>query len=505
MALSAALMAVAQSYSFGPWLVFFGLVPLFLALPIRGFGATWLWLALFSGLYTAGTAHWIRLTGTGFGWFLAAAILYQMAWAAVPAAGAWLGARCRFDSGSLLWLAVLWTLSEILSRRVLFGTSWALLGLPLTEVTPLAQLASVGAPEALSFLVVAVNVAIAMTIRRSRPRERGLALAEAGGLLAAAMVFGLFRLAAEPKPATARIGLVQPVISQEIRWDRPENRPPLLAVMNRLIDRAAADSPALIVLPEGALPGLVRYEGDLAGFSTGAVERTGIPLLFGSIDQDDQERLYNVAVRIGIDGSVDRYRKRRLVPFAEHTPWPFRYTPADGWVQFSPGFGQSQMPLEGGKSFAVMLCLEDTYPDLAREYARAGADFLVSMVNTENFRDTNQGLAHLRRARLTAIASGLPMLRAANSGLSGSIDSQGRILHLLPPNREQGATIDVSVVRSGTVYQSLGDGGVFLILLVISAVRLVWPRMRIEPKIRPRRQGQRRRRSAQTASPVRAG
>jgi apolipoprotein N-acyltransferase len=302
--------------------------------------------------------------------------------------------------------------------------------------------------------------------------------------------------------ATARIGLVQPVISQETRWDRLENRPPLLASMDRLIDRAAAGSPDLIVLPEGALPGLVRYEGDLAGFSTGAVVRTGIPLLFGSIDRDDEQRVYNVAVRIGIDGSVDQYRKRRLVPFAEHTPWPFRYTPADGWVQFSPGGEPALMPVEGGKSFAVMICLEDTYPDLAREYARAGADFLVSLVNTENFRGTNQGLVHLRRARLTSIASGLPMLRAANSGISCSIDSRGRILSSLPPDREQGVTIDVSVVRSGTVYQSLGDGGVFLILLALSAVRLVWPGT--EARTRRRRHG-RRRRSARLASPVRAG
>ncbi len=497
-------MAVAQSYGFGPWLIFFGLVPLFLVLPARGFLATWMWLALFSGLYTAGTVHWIPLTGTGFGWFLGAAILYEMAWAALPAAGAWIGARGRLESGPLLWLPVLWTLAEVLSRRTLFGVSWALLGLPLADVTPLAQLASIGAPEALSFLVLSVNVAIAMTIRGSRPRERGLAWAEAGGLLALGLVFGYLRLAAPSDPGTARVGLVQPVISQEIRWDRLENRPPLLATMDRLIDRAAAGSPDLIVLPEGALPGLVRYEGDLAGFSTGAVVRTGIPLLFGSIDRDDEQRVYNVAIRIGIDGSVDRYRKRRLVPFAEHTPWPFRYTPADGWVQFSAGGKPALMPLEDGKSFAVMICLEDTYPDLAREYARSGADFLVSLVNTENFRGTNQGLAHLRRARLTSIASGLPMLRAANSGISGSIDSRGRILSSLPPDQAQGATIDVSVVRSGTVYQSLGDGGVFLILLAVSAVRLVLPGIRIEAKTRSRRHG-RRRRSAQMAAPVNVG
>ena len=471
--LAALALGAAQSYAGLAWLALFAFLPVCLVLEEAGFFGTWTVLAVFGAVHTLLTAWWIRSTAEGFGWFLAAAVAYQATIAVLPAAGVWVAGRRR-ASEWLLLLPALWTLMELGARRLLFGVSWALVGLPLADYSPLSQIASVAGPEALSFLAIATSVALAMACRK---RISWPALLQGGLLVSGALVFGLARTGTM-EPVNQSIAVVQPMLPQQARWDNLENRPPLLARLNRLIDRAAQQRPRLIVLPEAALPGLVRFEPDLAAFATGVVERTGVPLLFGSVDRDEQGRLYNAAILIGTDGTDAEYRKRRLVPFAEHTPWPFHYQPPEGWVQFTPGTEATRVRLDVTTSFAVAMCLEDTYPDMAREYAGQGANLLIALVNTETFKESNQALAHLRRARLTAIAAGLPVLRAANSGISCSIDAHGRVVAALRQNREEAAALPVTAGSIATLYGTWGDGGVTAFLWLLVAVESWWLRAR---------------------------
>ena len=475
---SAIAMGAAQSYAGCAWLAGIALVPLFLATDGLGVLSGWALLALFQAIHTALSAYWIRQTGEGFGWFLLAAVAYQAVLTAIPAAAFWIAGRRRAALSPLLFPAI-WVLMEMASRRLLFGISWALLGLPLADYSIPSQLASLAGPEALSLVVIAANLALAAAVGKLRrgsfwaPWWKPVLFAAVPAL--AIVVFGEVRVSDKADAATERIGVVQPMLSQQTRWDRLENRPPLLARLNSLIDHAAATSPALIVLPEAAIPGLARFEPDLAAFATGAVERTRVPLLFGTVDRDQQSNYYNTAILIGTDGNVAEYRKRRLVPFVEHTPWPFSYRPPEGWVQFTPGTEATRVRLNVTTSLSVAMCLEDTYPDMARAYAADGANLLIAMINTENFRDTNQPLAHLRRARLTAIAAGLPIVRVANSGISCSIDAHGRVISTLPPNQEIAGMFSVALATFPTFYGVFGDEGVALLLLAAMAASVFWP------------------------------
>jgi len=482
--LSATLMGVAECQPGFGWLALAGMTPLCLTMRWDRFMTAWLSLATFGAALTAMTGQWIRLTAPGFVWLLVAAIVYQAALAAIPAAGVWAIGRRVEGRAALLFLPVFWVAMELLERHAFFGISWALAGLPLADYAAFREAASIAGPEALSFAAVAVSIALAL-IARSSGRVRLLATLQGAAILVAVLAFGYARGGSGSEAVTAKIAVVQPVIAQETRWDRTENRPPLLQRMNRLIDRAAAQSPRLIVLPEGSLPGLVHRERDLAEFVTGAVERTGRPLLFGSVVADDAGNFYNAAIRIGTDGTVDEYRKRKLVPFAERTPWPFGNTQPDGWVKFTPGSDARLMPLNAATSFGVAMCLEDTYPDLARDAVGQGASFLIALVNTESFKETSQPLAHLRRAQLTAAAAGIPILRAANSGVSCSLDAHGRILAQVPENREAAEALPVAILPVATLYGAVGDGGVLAMLamwfcsIVFSLrLKLVLPRAR---------------------------
>ena len=495
---SAAVMAAAQSFPGCGWLVLAGAVPLCFALGAPGFLANWALLAIFHAAYTALTLSWIRETGAGFGWLIPATVLYAALLAALPAAAIVFVGRRATAAGRLMLLPSAWALAELLSRRVLPAFSWALLGQPLADYPAVAQIAALAGPESLTFLALGANVAIAIALQpRLRP-ARFAALMQGPALLLLALALGALRLYEAPAAPTRKIAVVQPCISQQIRWDRLENRPPLLARMNRLIDEAAAQSPDLIVLPEGALPGLVRFERDLADFSTDAVRRTGVPLLFGSIDRDGFGRLYNSAFLITPDGGVSQYHKMRLDPFVERTPWPFRFAPPEGWAQFTPGTERALMHLSPADSFAPAIWLEDAHPDLAADAAARGAQWMVSLVNGESFQNTSQPLAHLRRARLSAISAGLPMLRAANTGISCSIDAHGRLLGALRPGVEQAAVLPASRFAVNTVYGVAGDLGelALLALALALAARWAFPRPARTPAPRRARRWGRRRRSA---------
>lgn len=499
--IAALAMGAAHSYPGLAWLALVAIAPLCFALRGETYLADWGTLALFQGIFTALTVHWISAAAPGFVWLAVAAVAYQMMLAVIPAAGVWISGQ-RSGPQWLIVLPALWALTELASRRMLFGVSWALLGLPLADYPVTGQIASIAGPEALTFVVVAVNVAITALFRKSAGNTRWV-LAGQGAILAVAMIaFGHLHVGGEAERVTTKIAVVQPMISQQTRWDRLENRPPLLKRMTRLIDRAAAQSPRLIVLPEGSLPGLVRYEADLASFATDAVRRSGVPVLFGTIDRDSEGRVYNAALRIGTDGSENEYRKQRLVPFAERTPWPFHVAPPEGWVEFTPGAERTLMPLNAGVSYSVATCLEDTYPDLARESAMNGADFLVALVNTESFRETNQPLTHLRRARLTAIAAGLPMVRAANSGISCSIDAHGRVLRAVPVNREEALALPVAAGSIGTFYRIVGDTGAATLLLLVLGCQTVWLRRKPRMQVKMEFNRLRRRTTSRTERPL---
>jgi apolipoprotein N-acyltransferase len=263
-----------------------------------------------------------------------------------------------------------------------------------------------------------------------------------------------------PKPAaesTLEIAIVQPVVSQRT-LQTPEVRTGILARMKQLAIAAPGGRGAPILLPEGALMPMVRYDTELAGFARGVVQETGRSLLFGSLDRDG-ERYFNSAFLITPYGAVESYRKLRPVLAVEYVPaWmPMRAT---GGVQLSSGDGAKPVNIPFGNFVGAMICVEDTMPEVARAFRTAGADALAALVNTENYLGTAQSLQHLRRAQLTSAAVGLPMARAANSGISGVIDGTGKVVAELPEGVETSGSFHVPARVPPTVYMRIGDGGV---------------------------------------------
>jgi apolipoprotein N-acyltransferase len=149
--------------------------------------------------------------------------------------------------------------------------------------------------------------------------------------------------------------------------------------------------------------------------------------------------LNSVSLVLASGKFTQHYEKRRLAPFAEHLPLPQswqgqlrRVRPFSRISRFTPGVEPAVFTTTGGQRFATLICYESMTPDMAAEMAPQ-VDFLVVVTNDAPFDHSQANEAHFRSATMRAVETGKPVLQAANTGVTGAISGDGRILLRTPP------------------------------------------------------------------------
>lgn len=350
--------------------------------------------------------------------------------------------------------------SEWLRGHVLTGFPWNLLGqaVAFTDVT--AQAASVVGIYGLTFAGIAVFAAPALLAddRGRRSWLRWLTVALVMILVAADIGWGFYRLSGaapvgQAVLADARIRIVQPNIDQAAKWS-PEKKQEALEKLATLSDHRTdpqtlgAISFSEIVWPETALPFFLTEEPEALAriadlLSPGTVLLTGAPRVEPADDLGDGgRRYYNSLFAIDDTGAIRAaYDKVHLVPFGEYMPFSsilhrlgigelFR-----GIGGFSPGPRHNLIALPGHPSFSVLICYEAIFPgEVLPENGRP--DYLVNITNDGWFGRSSGPYQHLDATRMRAIEEGLPVVRAANTGISAIIDAYGRTVASLPLGEE---------------------------------------------------------------------
>ncbi|MBI3296786.1 MAG: apolipoprotein N-acyltransferase [Elusimicrobia bacterium] len=319
------------------------------------------------------------------------------------------------------------------------------------------QLAAYLGPWAVSAWVAALN---ALLFLAAAGHRRKAALAAAACLAAANLGFGALALrGAEPSPALLRVALIQTNFPHGLSFPRVDFHPQNLALLNSLSDSAAAQGPLdLVVWPESAYERFMGYrelegrpqEVSLGGLPFAEASRADMPagatLLANTVAEALVPRgsrwrkaVYNVAFLKAADGTfAGLVRKRQLIPFGEFMPMPRRlgflrrFSPRT--YVFSPGPGGELLSLPGGARLGALICYEDLFPSLAWAYRRAGADVLVNLTNDVWFTDGFTREQHLAYSALRAVETGLPMVRAVNTGISAVVDPYGRVVSRLEPD-----------------------------------------------------------------------
>ncbi len=479
-------------------LAWLALVPLHLAVeyvsPGRAFRLGW----IAGTLAFTGSMFWVITAMNLYGKVpLPIAILvmllltvYLGLYLAIYAAGlCWI--RSAFPTLGFLPAPFLWVSLELIRTYVLTGLPWVLFGYSQYQTLSIIQLADHFGVYEVSFLLVLVNAALAETILWSIKAYRGFqrhsfpwpsaAAAVAG--VGMALFYGVTLLsAADQVPVrTLSVGVVQPNVEQAQKWDVAFRQ----ETMGRFARLTADLGPDvdLIVWPEAATPFVFELEPQYRAIVSDMAQQADAPLLFGSPAlrryPDGRPFLLNSAYLLAAEGQIlGRYDKQHLVPFGEYIPFHnsllfFLDKLVEGIGDFEAGPGPTLLmfkprekvpPMAAAATapdfhvkFGVVICYEVIFPNLVRQFAANGADFMVTVTNDAWFGPSSAPYQHFGMVVLRAVENRMAFARAANTGISGFIDPYGRVTQQSSIFTQTALKDTIMLSPQRTFYAQYGD------------------------------------------------
>jgi apolipoprotein N-acyltransferase len=405
------------------WLAYVALVPLILLIRVAPTGRRaaldgWLggigfmiavhqWLLPSLNVFIVVLAALLGLLWLPWGW------LVRRVLGGSPGTGAVLAALVLLPAG--------WMMVELVRSLQYLGGPWGLLGASQWQVQPALRMASVGGVWLLSFLVVAVNTAVAELL--VLPRARRIA---AGALLAVAAFATLVWTLVPPAPATGhvRIAVVQPgvVNGAQERFDRNV----------QLTAQLAGQRPDLVVWGESSVGFDLATHPEQSARLAALSRQVGADLLV-NVDalHPDGKGIYKTSVLVGPQGPTgERYDKMRLVPFGEYVP----FRSVLGWAtevgkaaEVNRQRGTHQVVMDAGSvRIGPLICFETAFPDMSRNLVGKGAEVLVAQSSTSTFQHTWAPAQHASLAALRSAESGRPMVHATLTGISAVYGADGQ-------------------------------------------------------------------------------
>ena len=326
----------------------------------------------------------------------------------------------------VLLLAALWTLSDYARSTILTGFPWGLPAYAWVE-TPVAQTAALFGPHLLGLLTLVAALLPGLATWR--------ALAATAALVAAGWGFGAWRLA-QPVPVRATpllVRLVQPNARQELKWQPGMEQ---LFYERHLALTAAEPRPDVTIWSETAVPFVLGHAPDLLAQSAAAAAPGRLVLGIRRVEPaPDGDRWFNSLAVLNPDGTAAAiYDKHHLVPFGEYIPLqgaiarlglPALATLTRGG--FTPGDGPHLVEVPGLPPFLPLICYEAIFPAGLRA-PEGRPEWLVQVTNDAWFGEASGPWQHFAQARMRAIEQGLPLARAANTGVSAMVDPFGRVV-----------------------------------------------------------------------------
>ena len=401
------------------------------------------------------------------GWMAPFALLFMASgmalfWGSATALAARLTAP---GAGRAVLLALALTLAEILRAYVLTGFPWAHPG-HIWIGSPLMGLAAWIGPHGLTLVTLSLAAGLTAALW-ARPGLALLPVAGLIGLFAAGFAIPAAPGAAEDAPV---MRLVQPNAPQHLKW-QPEMIP---VFFRRALDLSAQASggaaPALIIWPETSLPALLRnsdeWRAEIARASGAAQVILGGQRLVEGMAR-------NSLIHLDAAGAVTAiYDKHHLVPFGEYVPLTgmartlgLRGLAEAAGPGYAPGQGPQRLDLGRFGQVFPMICYEAIFAQYIRQVERP--DWMVQITNDAWFGGFSGPYQHLELAQLRAAEQGLPLLRAANTGVSAVIDARGQVLASLPLGQHGALDTVLPPALPATIYARTGDGPIAALLLVV--------------------------------------
>ncbi len=385
---------------------------------VFGLGVGWIQISI----YQFGIPYWVFSFALTFLFVALMAFYYAILGLLISS--------IRINSSVYIFaIPCLWFLGEYARSNFLTGFPWLLVG--HTQIDgPLKGFIPIVGSIGCSGLVVFIAATLFWSLKRFKLRWR-LSL-----FISLLIFFSGFLLRdlewTEARKNSLQVALIQGAIPQEIKWESSQLEDSIQRYLNLTQDYWDKD---LIVWPETALP---IFPENVPGFTEMLINKgseTNTVLLIGAPTRDlATKKYYNSILQLGV--SSDSYSKRKLVPYGEYFPGKKYFSLFKKYFlvpmsDLSSGdFLKNSLSIKG-REVGVLICYEVAFTDIAFS-SLPKSHFLVNVSNDAWFGNSIAPFQHLQIARIRALETGRPILRATNDGLTALIDHKGGLITIGP-------------------------------------------------------------------------
>lgn len=466
------------------FLAWIGLVPLFFAIEDKKPRQAFLISYLAGVIFFFGAIYWlVHVTLPGMVVVVLYLALYFGLFGLVIS-------LCKFKTrgcGFLFFAPALWVALELARSHLFGGFGWSLLAHSQSYTLPVIQIADMTGAYGVSFIIVMANASVFITVKNFRKNDFAFpysCISLTVFIVFLCVTYGVFRLNNIFTGEGLKVAVIQGNIPQAKKWD-PGFREDILKKYESLTKEAALARVDLVIWPETSVPGYLESERDLLDRVKLLAKEIKTPILAGAPEEDTKhdDVCYNSAVLFANDGRIlDRYDKIHLVPFGEYVP--FRkvlsfverfapspigdftagelYTVFKFLIEKQSGDKSPAWRLLKKVKFSCLICFEDIFPDLTRQFVKRGAAFLVNITNDAWFGPTSAPYQHAQSSVFRAVENRVNVVRAANTGLSCFIDQKGRIVSAVGSDGKNlfvngFSAHEITLTPTRTFYTMFGD------------------------------------------------
>lgn len=388
---------------------------------------------------------------------------------------------------ALLIAPLFWTVLEFLRSYIFTGFPWSSIGYSQYKFLTVIQIADITGIYGVSFLILSVNGAFAdIFLLKNRMKDMPLfplshsviGFAVLCLVTISIFIYGYMRLNEDRQGNFFKASIIQGNIEQDKKWDSYyQNK--VIETYKELSMRASLASPSIIIWPETALPFIFETDKEYSSELIDFHKQLNTYLLFGSIlvkeKKNEQYLFSNSAVMLDPYGKVTYiYDKIHLVPFGEYVPLQKIFFFINKLVVGIGDYVQGERYIKAETpfgDFSTIICYEVIFPGLVRKFFLHGGDFIVNITNDAWFGRTTGPFQHFSMATFRAIENRKPIIRAANTGISGFIDSNGRILSKTDLFQKTFLTENLKTDSTISFYSKYGD--LFIYICIILSVLLL--------------------------------
>ena len=280
-----------------------------------------------------------------------------------------------------------------------------------------------------------------------------------------------------------QIILIQPNIKQKVKWKKSLKKyhHQLLAELLKQNDGNKTNEfkTKLIIWPETAFLGLFPRDKDIIiKISQSFLAREKNEYLFTGLISRSKKHYFNSGILLDSKGEIKSiYNKNVLVPFGEYLPFKYlipNFKFLQNKIDFSKGKRNIPVSINNDYEFLPLICYEIIFSKLISKSINSKTSLLLNITNDAWFGSTIGPTQHFQFAKIRAVEFGLPVVRVANTGISGVIGPYGNILKKI--NIDEKGILSEKLVKKleNTIFKTYGNKIIILLIILLITVNIIF-------------------------------